>query len=57
MCVLNWFSARWHTVQNRFLLTKLVSKTRKFNRANTRIQDTTNHVFVRFIPSSPIPIS
>jgi hypothetical protein len=44
-------------VSNRFLLTKLASKaTRKFHRPNTRIQDTTNDVFVHFSRSSPIPI-
>jgi len=44
-------------VPNRFLLTKLAAKaTRKFHRPNTRIQDTTNDVFVHFIRSSPIPI-
>ena len=43
-------------VSNRFLLTRLASKaTRKFHRPNTRIQDTTNDVFVRFSRSSPIP--
>jgi len=50
------FGAMAH-VSNRFLLTKLASKaTRKFHRPNTRIQDTTNDVFVRFSRSSPIPI-
>jgi hypothetical protein len=43
-------------VPNRFLLTKLASKaTRRFHKPNTRIQDTTNDVFVRFGRSSPIP--
>ena len=42
---------------NRFLLTKLAAKaTRKFHRPNTRIQETTNEVFVHFSRSSPIPI-
>jgi hypothetical protein len=45
-------------VSNRFLLTKLASKaTRKFHRPNTRIQDTTNDVFMRFSRPSPIPIA
>jgi hypothetical protein len=44
-------------VPNRFLLTKLAAKaTRKFHRPNTRIQETTNEVFVHFSRSSPIPI-
>jgi hypothetical protein len=44
-------------VSNRFLLTKLAAKaTRKFHKPNTRIQDTTNDVFVRLSRSSPIPI-
>lgn len=43
-------------VPNRFLLTKLAAKaTRKFHRPNTRIQETTNEVFVHFSRSSPIP--
>jgi hypothetical protein len=42
-------------VPNRFLLTKLAAKaTRKFHRPNTRIQETTNEVFVHFSRSSPI---
>ncbi len=50
------FGAMAH-ISNRFLLTKLASKaTRKFHRPNTRIQDTTNEVFVRFSRSSPTPI-
>jgi hypothetical protein len=50
------FGAMAH-IPNRFLLTKLASRaTRKFHRPNTRIQDTTNEVFVRFSRSSPIPI-
>jgi hypothetical protein len=49
------FGAMAH-VSNRFLLTKLASKaTRKFHRPNTRIQDTTNDVFMHFSRSSPIP--
>jgi hypothetical protein len=48
------FGAMAH-VSNRFLLTKLAAKaTRKFHRPNTRIQDTTNEVFVHFSRSSPI---
>jgi hypothetical protein len=44
-------------ISNRYLLTKLASRaTRKFHRPNTRIQDTTNDVFVRFSRSSPIRI-
>jgi hypothetical protein len=51
------FGALAH-VSNRFLLTKLASKaTRKFHRPNTRIQDTTNDVFMRLSRSSPIPIA
>jgi hypothetical protein len=42
-------------VSNRFLLTRLVSKaTRKLHRPNTRIQDTTNDVFVRCGRTNPI---
>jgi hypothetical protein len=49
------FGAMAH-ISNRFLLTKLASKaTRKFHRPNTRIQDTTNDVFVHFSRSSPLP--
>jgi hypothetical protein len=45
-------------VSNRFLLTKLASKaTRKFHRPNTRIQDTTNDVFMRLSRSRPISIA
>jgi hypothetical protein len=40
-----------------FLLTKLVSKTtRKLHKPNTRIQDTTNAVFVRFSRTNPIAL-
>ena len=50
------FSAMAH-VPNRFLLTNLASRaTRKLHRPNTRIQDTTNDVLVRFSRSVPIPI-
>jgi hypothetical protein len=49
------FGAITH-VPNRFLLTKLAAKaTRKFHRPNTRIQETTNEVFVHFSRSNPIP--
>jgi hypothetical protein len=48
------FGAMAH-IPNRFLLTKLASKaTRKFHKPNTRIQDTTNDVFVRFSRANPI---
>lgn len=48
------FGAMAH-IPNRFLLTKLASKaTRKFHKPNTRIQDTTNDVFVRFSCANPI---
>jgi hypothetical protein len=47
------FGAMAH-IPNRFLLTKLASKaTRKFHKPNTRIQDTTNDVFVRFSRANP----
>jgi hypothetical protein len=42
-------------VSGRFLLTKLVSKTtRKLHKPNTRIQETTNAVLVRFSRANPI---
>jgi hypothetical protein len=45
-------------VPNRFLLTKLAAKaTRKLHRPNTRIQETTNDVLVRFGRRNPIPIT
>ena len=45
-------------VPNRFLLTKLAAKaTRKLHKPNTRIQETTNDVFVRFSRVSPTPIA
>jgi hypothetical protein len=48
------FEAMAH-VSDRFLLTKLVSKTtRKFHKPNTRIQDTTNAVLVRLTRANPI---
>jgi hypothetical protein len=45
-------------VSGRYLLTKLAAKaTRKLHRPNTRIQETTNDVFVRFSRRTPIPIT
>jgi hypothetical protein len=45
-------------VPGRFQLTRLAAKaTRKFHRPNTRIQDTTNDVLVRFGRRRPIPIA
>jgi hypothetical protein len=42
-------------ISNRYLLTRLAARaTRKFHRPNTRIQDTTNDVFERFIRAYPI---
>jgi hypothetical protein len=42
-------------VSDRFLLTMLVSKaTRRFHKSNTRIQDTTNNVFVRLSRANAI---
>jgi hypothetical protein len=42
-------------VSNRFLLTRLASKAiRKLHKPNTRIEDTTNDVFVRFSQSNPL---
>ena len=42
-------------VSNRYLLTMLASKaTRKLHRPNTRIQETTNEVLLRFSRVSPI---
>jgi hypothetical protein len=50
------FGAMAH-ISNRFLLMKLASKaTRKFHRPNTRIEDTTNDVFVRVSRVNPIVI-
>jgi hypothetical protein len=44
-------------ISKRFLLTKLASKaTRELHRPNTRSQDTTNDVFVRFSRANPIAI-
>jgi hypothetical protein len=42
-------------VSNRFLLTRLASKAiRKLHKSNSRIEDTTNDVFVRFSRSNPL---
>jgi hypothetical protein len=42
-------------VSNRFLLTRLASKAiRKFHKPNTRLEDTTNTVFVRFSRANPL---
>jgi hypothetical protein len=42
-------------ISNRYLLTRLAARaTRKFHRPNSRIQDTTNDVFVRFTRANPI---
>jgi hypothetical protein len=42
-------------VSNRFLLARLASKAiRKLHKPNTRIEDTTNDVFVRFSQSNPL---
>ena len=41
-------------VSNRFLLARLASTAiRKFHKPNTRIEDTTNDVFVRFSHANP----
>ena len=41
-------------VSNRFLLTRLASKAiRKLHKPNTRIEDTTNDVLVRFSRANP----
>jgi hypothetical protein len=48
------FDAMAH-VTNRYLLTRLASTaTRKLHRPNTRIQETTNEVLVRFSRATPI---
>ena len=42
-------------VSNRFLLTRLASKAiRKLHKPNTRIEDTTNDVFIRFSHANPL---
>ena len=49
------FAAR-HTLGNRFTLCHVAAKaTRKFHRANTRIQDTTNEVLQRIAESDREP--
>jgi hypothetical protein len=48
------FGALAH-VENRYQLCQLASKaTRKLHKPNTRLQDTTNDVLVRFHESSPV---
>ena len=48
------FGALTH-VNNRYQLCQLASKaTRKLHKPNTRLQDTTNDVLVRFQESSPM---
>ena len=48
------FGALSH-VSNRYQLCQLASKaTRKLHKPNTRLQDTTNDVFVRFHHSNPV---
>lgn len=48
------FAAMTH-VSNRFLLTNVAAKaTRKFHWPNTRIQETTNSVLVRFSRANPL---
>ncbi|HTA85486.1 MAG TPA: hypothetical protein VK729_04395 [Silvibacterium sp.] len=48
------FGALAH-VTNRYQLCQLASKaTRKLHKPNTRLQDTTNDVLVRFHASSPV---
>jgi len=48
------FGALAH-VTNRYQLCQLASKaTRKLHKPNTRLQDTTNEVLVRFHDSSPV---
>ena len=42
-------------VSNRFLLTRLASTAiRKFHKPNTRVEDTTNEVLVRFSRANPL---
>ena len=51
------FGALSH-VKNRYQLCQLASKaTRKLHKPNTRLQDTTNDVLVRFHESSPVASS
>jgi hypothetical protein len=50
------FGALTH-VNNRYQLCQLASKaTRKLHKPNTRLQDTTNDVLVRFHESSPMSV-
>lgn len=45
-------------ISNRYQLCQLASKaTRKLHKPNTRLQDTTNEVLVRFHHASPIGVS
>jgi hypothetical protein len=42
-------------ISNRFLLARLASKAiRKLHKPNTRIEDTTNDVFIRFSHANPL---
>jgi hypothetical protein len=42
-------------ISNRFLLSNMTAKaTRKLHKPNTRIQDTTNDVFIHFSRANPI---
>jgi len=51
------FGALTH-VNNRYQLCQLASKaTRKLHKPNTRLQDTTNDVLVRFHESSPMAVA
>jgi hypothetical protein len=51
------FGALTH-VNNRYQLCQLASKaTRKLHKPNTRLQDTTNDVLVRFHESSPMSVA
>jgi len=48
------FGAMIH-VSNRFMLAKLAAKaTRKFHKPNTRIEETTNDVLLRFSQANPM---
>jgi hypothetical protein len=50
------FGALTH-VSNRYQLCQLASKaTRKLHKPNTRVQDTTNEVMVRFRHSNPLAV-
>ena len=51
------FGALAH-IENRYQLCQLASKaTRKLHKPNTRLQDTTNDVLVRFHESNPVASS